>query len=358
MSVKVVAEVGVNHNGDLEIAKKLITEAVDCEVDFVKFQTFRAESLVTKDANLAEYQNNNISKKINQLEMLKQYELSFSDFICLADFAKSKKVGFLTTAFDNESLNFILNNLDVDFLKISSGDLTNSPFLLNHAVSGKNLVISTGMATVKDVELALSVVAFGYISGNRDKPSSKAFQEAYKSREGKEALSQKVTLLQCTSEYPVDYNEVNLLAMGSLRDKFGVNVGFSDHSRGLEASIASVALGASIVEKHFTLDVDMIGPDHKASLVPKEFYSLTKSIRNVEKALGTGMKVVQPSEKKNIEASRKSIVAKTYIEKGTLLSSDNLAIKRTKPGLSPIKYWNVIGKKAKKNFQIGEIISV
>ena len=288
MSVFIIAEAGVNHNGDLETACQLVDAAVAAGADAVKFQTFKAENLVTRHAGKAAYQKVTTGADENQLAMLKRLELKYELHFQLLAYCQSKGIQFLSTAFDFESLDFLVRELGIETLKIPSGEITNGPFLLAHAQTGKQIILSTGMATLGEVETALGVLAFGYL-GALQPPSLTAFQQAYGSEQGQAVLREKVTLLHCTSEYPTPMENINLRAMDVLQQAFGLSVGYSDHSVGLVVPVAAAARGATVIEKHFTLDRTQQGPDHKVSLEPDELKAMVSGIRDVEKALGQGI---------------------------------------------------------------------
>ncbi|ENH98113.1 N-acetylneuraminate synthase [Gracilibacillus halophilus YIM-C55.5] len=331
MSVFIIAEAGVNHNGSLELAKKLVDAACYAGADCIKFQTFIAKNTVAKEAKKASYQEQSDNLDESQLEMLQKLELSFDEFKNLKLYCDKKNITFLSTGFDIESLHF-LNDLEMPLWKIPSGEITNYPYLVQIANFNKPIILSTGMATQKEVEDAVNVL--------------------------KENKVNKLTILHCTTEYPTPMNEVNLLAMRDLKNNFNLEVGYSDHTMGIEVPTAAVALGASVIEKHFTLDRLMEGPDHKASLEPKELRKMVQNIRNIEKALGTGVKEPTLSELSNKEVARKSIVAKTEILEGELFTEDNITVKRPGYGISPMKWKEVIGKVSKKNFKEDELIEI
>lgn len=331
MKVYIIAEAGVNHNGSLIIAKKLVDEAKIAGADCIKFQTFISENLVSQKAEKADYQKINTSSSESQLDMLKKLELSFDDFVELHDYCLKKEIEFLSTAFDFDSINF-LHGLGLNRWKVPSGDITNLPYLTRIAKLKKPVILSTGMSTMEDIEQALKVLT---TYGAED-----------------------ITILHCTTEYPVPYKDVNLKAMGTIREAFGYPVGYSDHTAGIEISLAAVALGATVIEKHFTLDNDMYGPDHKASITPEQLKQLVDSVRYIELALGTDVKAPVISELKNKEVARKSIVAKHAISKGALFSEDNLTVKRPGNGLSPMRWYEVIGREADKNYEEEELIEL
>lgn len=331
--IRIIAEAGVNHNGSLEMAKRLVDAAAEAGADYVKFQTFKAEKLVTRSASKAEYQKRNMrGVDDSQLEMLRNLELSVSDHLALISYCKQKGIKFLSTPFDLESIDF-LHSLGLDIWKIPSGEITNYPYLRKIAGYNGEVVMSTGMCDTKDIEEALAAL-----------------------KENGQDLS-KVTLLHCNTQYPTPMSDVNLLAMNSLRNYVG-RVGYSDHTIGIEVPIAAAALGASVIEKHFTLSRDLPGPDHKASLEPVELKDMVSAIRNIEIALGSGDKKVTPSEAANRGVARKSIVASRFIKKGEILSEANLTAKRPGIGISPMRWKEVEGTRAVKDFEEDEMISL
>ncbi|GHA27676.1 N-acetylneuraminate synthase [Oceanisphaera arctica] len=354
--VKIIAEAGVNHNGSAELAFKLVDAAHAAGVDIVKFQTFKAKSLVTKTARQAEYQTRNTGVAESQFDMLSRLELDHDIHKELIEYCKQLGIEFLSTAFDAESLSFLVNDLGLKTLKIPSGELTNAPFVLEHARTGCDLIVSTGMATLAEVETALGVIAFGLINETGVVPGEMAFAEAYASEAGREALKSKVTLLHCTTEYPAPMNEINLRAMQTMVTAFGLMPGYSDHSAGITIPVAAAAMGAQLIEKHFTLDKTMEGPDHKASLEPDELIAMVRGIRDVEQALGNGIKGPQLSEIKNKPIARKSLVAAKPIKKGECFSVANLTTKRPGEGIEPIKYWSMIGNAASCDYEEDQII--
>ncbi len=320
MSVFIIAEAGVNHNGKLDIALRLIDAAKQAGCDAVKFQTFKAENLVTKQAAMAEYQKNNIGAAFDQYTMLKSLELSEDDFLFIKKYCISKNIKFLSTPFDFESADF-LNRLGIDVFKISSGDVNNYPFLKHIAGFGKEIILSTGMCSLDEVGDAVGWIR---VEGNEH-----------------------ISLLHCTTDYPTAYTDVNLRAMLKMKETYKLTTGYSDHTQGIEVSIAAVAMGAEIIEKHFTLDKNMEGPDHKASLSPEELTEMVRCIRNVELSIGSGEKCMTEKEALNKKVVRKSIVAKADIYPGDELTSDVLTVKRPGEGIEP-KLWDlIIGKRAK-----------
>lgn len=328
----IIAEAGVNHNGSIEMAKQLIDAAAVAGVDYVKFQTFKAEKLVTKDAKQAEYQQRNAADD-SQYTMLKKLELSESQHEELIIYCKQKGVRFLSTAFDLESIEY-LHSLHLGLWKIPSGEITNYPYLKKIAQYGEPVIMSTGMCSMDDVEQALNVLLKNGLT------------------------KEQISLLHCNTEYPTPMQDVNLKAMLQLRDEFGIKVGYSDHTKGIEVPIAAVALGAEVIEKHFTLDRNLPGPDHKASLEPNELKAMVDAIRNIEQALGDGQKHVSASEEKNVAIARKSIVAAKDIKRGELLTEEDLTTKRPGSGISPMRWEEVIGTKAIRDFAEDELIEI
>ncbi|MBC7002009.1 N-acetylneuraminate synthase [Photobacterium sp. BZF1] len=352
----VIAEAGVNHNGDEALAFELVNVAHQAGADVVKFQTFKAKNLVTEEAGLADYQKNNLQSTESQLAMLSRLELPYDTHHALVNHCQSLGIEFLSTAFDEESLTFLVDDLGLKRLKIPSGELTNAPLVLAHARSGCDLIVSTGMATLSEIEMALGVIAFGFTSEGRAQPSVRAFEEAYGSEAGQQALKQKVTLLHCTTEYPAPMTDINLRAMDTLASSFGLPAGYSDHSEGITIPVAAAARGAVILEKHFTLDKNLEGPDHKASLEPCELSAMVCAIRQVEQALGDGVKRPMASEIKNKAVARKSLVAAKPIEAGESFTPANLTVKRPGTGVSPYCYWEMLGQSSGKAYSKGAFI--
>ncbi len=331
----IIAEAGVNHNGDLELAKKLIDVAADAGADYVKFQTFKADKLVSKSAIKAEYQQKNMTDSDDsQYTMLKKLELNETMHDDLMIRCKQKNIRFLSTGFDDESIDY-LDSLKIDLFKIPSGEITNKHYLEHIAKKGKPVIISTGMANMEEIKAALAIFYQNKFTNN------------------------KIKVLHCNTEYPTPMEDVNLLAMLYMKEELGVEVGYSDHTNGIEVPIAAVALGATVIEKHFTLDRNLPGPDHKASLEPDELKAMIQAIRNIEKAIsGSGIKEPSPSEKKNITVARKSIVASKKIKQGEIFTQENLTVKRPGNGISPMRWDEVIGQKAKHDFQEDELIEI
>lgn len=351
----IIAEAGVNHNGEIDRALLLVDAAVLTGADAVKFQTFRAEALVVSDAEKAEYQLEHTPSSESQLEMLKKLELDEAAHEKIFNHCRAQGIQFLSTPFDIESLSILTERLDLPRLKISSGDITNALLLLRTAQSMKPVILSTGMSTLKEIETALGILAFGFLS-SKEPPSLEAFQNAFCSKAGQKILKENVTLLHCTTEYPAPIEEINLKAMKTLRSTFNLPVGLSDHSEGITVAIAAAASGAEVIEKHFTLDKTLPGPDHKASLEPDEFKKMVEGIRQVERAMGTAEKGPTPSEKNNLDIVRKSLVAARKISRGEHFTEQNLTVKRPGKGISSLYYWDYLGKSAKKNYQKDDLI--
>ncbi len=326
----IIAEAGVNHNGSLEMAKQLVVKAKECGADIVKFQTANLDAIVSKSASMADYQKKNIGTNNSQKEMLSKLLLSYEDFIELANYCKRVGISFLSTPFDIESIHF-LNDMQ-DIWKIPSGEITNYPYLVEIAKTGKKVIMSTGMAEMKEIGDALNVL------------------ESYDIND--------ITILHCVTEYPAEIGNVNLRVMDTIRNTFGYPVGYSDHTQGSEVAMAAVALGAQVIEKHLTLDRNLPGPDHKASLEPDEFKHMVDGIRMIERCLGTGVKRLSMEELSNRNAARKSIIAKKVIRKGEVLTTDNLTTKRPGTGISPMQWNEVLGSKAIRDFHEDELIEV
>ena len=351
----IIAEAGVNHNGSVATAKELIDIAADAGADAVKFQTFQAERLVGRKAPKARYQQATTDPEETQFAMIKRLELDEEAHEALMAHAEEKGIEFLSSPFDLESVAFLAHRLNIRRLKIPSGEITNGPLLLKAAATGKPLILSTGMCTLGDVEAALGVIAFGCLGG-ATAPSLQAFREAYASEAGRKILRKRLTLLHCTTEYPAPFGEVNLRAMGTMRAAFGLPTGYSDHTPGIAVAIAAVALGAAVIEKHFTKSRDLPGPDHRASLEPVELKQMVRGIRAVEKALGDPAKRPGAAERMNRPVAAKSLVALTAIEKGALFTPDNLGAKRPGTGISPMHYWELLGTAAGRDYEPDEAI--
>ncbi len=353
MSVYVIAEAGVNHNGDVARALALVDVAATAGADAVKFQTFKASSVISVHAEKAAYQKQTTDAAESQVDMVAKLELSHADHAQLADRCRERGIAFLSTPFDLDSLEFLVTDMGLTTLKIPSGEITNAPLLLAAARSGRDIILSTGMSTIDEVRDALGVLAFGYSGEAEAKPDAGAFTRAL---ERADALQGKVTLLHCTTEYPTPYEDVNLRAMDSLREAFGLTVGLSDHTLGIAVAIAAVARGAQVIEKHFTLDRALPGPDHAASLEPDELTAMVAAIRATEAALGDGDKRLMPSESANRDVARKSLVALTSIAEGEMFTAQNLTAKRPGNGLSPMTYWAVLGTRARRAYHADEAI--
>jgi N-acetylneuraminate synthase len=343
-----IAEAGVNHSGSLETALALVDAAADAGADIVKFQTFNANSLAGRTARKADYQQRTTDAAESQRAMLQRLELPQSAHHPLITRAKQRGIEFLSTPFDQRSLEFLLS-LNLSRIKIGSGDLTNAPLLHAAACAGVPLILSTGMATLAEVEEALGVLAHGY-SRNNEAPGIEAFRAAWRDPEARRHLARHVSLLHCTTEYPCPPEDVNLTAMQTMRTAFQLPVGYSDHTEGIEISLAAVALGATIIEKHLTLDRNAEGPDHAASLEPGDFARMTSAIRQIEGAIGDGIKTPKASEIKNIPIARKSLVAARALKSGDVLSSDDITSKRPGSGRSPIEHWSLIGTRVSRPY--------
>jgi len=334
MKTLVIAEAGVNHNGDMALAKRLIAAAAEAGADLVKFQTFIANNIVSKAAPKADYQKHTTDPGESQQDMIRQLELSRESHIELINECKEYGIGFFSTAFDHQSIDLLEELGALDYVKVPSGELTNLPYLRYLTRHGKSVFLSTGMATLGEIEAAINVV-----------------EQSGTPRE-------RITVLHCTTEYPTPMDEVNLSAMVNMGKAFGVAIGYSDHTHGIEVPIAAVALGASVIEKHFTLDRSLPGPDHRASLEPGELKAMVSGIRNIEKAMGDGIKRPGPSELKNKPIARKSLVAAMPIKVGELFTVENLIAKRPGTGVSPMRWDEVIGRKAPRDFAEDELIEL
>ncbi len=351
--VRVIAEAGVNHNGDREMAFDLVRVAAEAGADAVKFQTFNAERLAAMSAPKASYQRQTTDALESQLEMLKRLELPESWHGGLQSYADSLGIAFISTAFDKQSLAF-LQSLDLPFYKVPSGEITNGPLLLEFARTGKDLIISTGMSTLAEIEQALAVVAFGYCR-DQAPDSLEEVWRFWSTPDARNAIEQKVTLLHCTSQYPTPMRAVNLKAMDTLVGAFGLPVGYSDHTQGIAVPLAAVARGAVVIEKHFTLDRNLPGPDHRASLEPNELATMIREIRDLEEALGNGSKRPQPSEWDTRQAARQQILFSRPVAKGELITQEALTTARCGRGISPMGIWDLIGSTAARDYEAGEV---
>ena len=328
---QIIAEAGVNHNGNIKLAKELIDIAARAGADIVKFQTFKADNLVSKNTEKADYQKKLTNINESHYEMIKKLELDYKTHLELINHSNKRGIEFLSTPFDSDSLKMLIN-LNLNTIKIPSGEITNLPFLREIGQSKKSVILSTGMSSLKEIKDAVkTLVSFGTKMEN-------------------------ITVLHCNTEYPSPMEDVNLKAMITIQNELGLPTGYSDHTLGIEVPIAAVALGAIIIEKHFTVNRDLEGPDHAASLEPKELQNMIKAIRNIEKTLGDGIKKPSPSETKNISIGRKSIIAKREIKKNEIYSINNLTTKRPGTGISPMNWDLLVGKKANKNYQPDELI--
>lgn len=355
MSVFIIAEAGVNHNGDLDRALALVDAAAAAGADAVKFQTFRAAALVIGSAGKAAYQKQTTGAAESQFAMLARLELDEAAHRALIARAAQRGIRFLSTPFDRESLRLLTATLGLDSIKIPSGEITNGPLLLATARTGCRVVLSTGASSLDEVEQALAVLAFGYVRPRGAHPDTAAFAEAYSSAEGRLALCEHVELMHCTSEYPAPFAEVNLRAMATLAEAFGLPVGLSDHTEGIAIAIAAVALGAASVEKHFTLDKTLPGPDHRMSLEPAELAAMVTAIRQVELAQGDGSKRPTASELGNRVVIRKVLVAARPIARGAVIGAADLTAKRiSAEGVSPMRYWSLIGTESRRDYAIDE----
>ena len=354
-SVFIIAEAGVNHNGSIELARQLIDVAAASGADAVKFQTFRSEALISRAAKKAEYQVANTGTDESQLDMVRKLELGVEDHRVLIAHAASRGIRFLSTPFDIESLRVLVDTFDLPQLKIPSGEITNLPLLVAAGRSRRPLIVSTGMATLGEIEDALAVLAFA-MADPHGRPTREATRAALLSESGQALLRSRISLLHCTTEYPAPVAEVNLRAMQSMRAAFGLPVGYSDHTRGIHVPVAAVALGATIIEKHFTLDRGLPGPDHVASLEPAELKAMVSAIRDIEQALGDGHKLPAPSELKNIAVARKSLVAATAIAAGDTFTADNLTTKRPGSGINAMRHEDFLGRVATRAYGADELI--
>ena len=356
--VLIIAEAGVNHNGSLDTALRLVDAAAAAGVDVVKFQTFKTEKVIARHAPKARYQQDNCGIAESQFDMVRKLELDGAAFQRIAEQCAARGVEFLSTPFDEDSLELLVTELPVRRLKIPSGEITNAPLLLRAARSGLPLIVSTGMATLGDIENALGVIAFGRLAAAAETvaPTVADFAAAWHSEAGRTVLADAVTLLHCTSEYPARLDEINLRAMATLRQAFGLVVGYSDHTEGVTVPVAAVALGARVIEKHYTLDRTLPGPDHRASLEPDELKAMVTAIRATERALGTSRKGLQAGEVDTRQVARKSLVAAVAISAGAPFTAENLTTKRPGTGRSPFEYWSLLGRPAPRAYAADELI--
>lgn len=353
--VTIIAEAGVNHNGSLALAHQLIEHAAVAEADFVKFQTFISSLNISSVAKKAQYQLKRTASEESQLEMVKKLELSFSDFKVLSEFCKKKHIEFLSTPFDLPSLHFLVDELNMQTIKVPSGEVSNLPFLVEVGRKRKKVILSTGMTYLGEVELALAALLYGRLH-LQDQPSRESLLNILARDDAYELLSEFVTILHCTTEYPAPLESINLNAMKTVQSAFNLPIGYSDHTEGIHISIAAVALGAVVVEKHFTTNKEMPGPDHKSSLEPAELKDLVRACHAVALALGTGRKVVHKAELANRSVARKVVVAARDIEMDHIFASSDLIIKRSGSGLEPARLWELVGTKANKRYSVDEPI--
>jgi N-acetylneuraminate synthase len=352
-NVFIIAETGVNHNGDLNRALQLVECAAESGADAVKFQTFNAKDLATACAEKTDYQKKTTGSEENQLSMLKQLQLSEPDHLVLADYCQQKNIQFLSSPFDLKSLQFLTETMKLETIKIASGEISNGPLLLSAARNCKKIILSTGMSTLDEITQALQIIAFG-LKNNHGSPEKIHLSSLIADLKISDGMRERITLLHCTSEYPTPFSDINLRAMDSLTKHFGLPVGLSDHSLGINVPIAATALGAILIEKHFTLDRTLPGPDHPASLEPIELKQMVTGIREIEQALGSDEKKPMASELKNRIPARKSLVAAKEITKGEVFTEQNLAIKRPGSGVSPMQYWNYLDKPANRAYKKDE----
>ncbi len=354
MSVLIIAEAGVNHNGEKDKAFALVDAAAAAGADAVKFQTYKTEDLASMSVPKADYQKRSTDSNETQFEMLKKLELPESWHFELKLYAENKGITFISTAFDIKSLSF-LEKLGLPFYKVPSGEITNAPLLKAFARTGKEIILSTGMATLGEVEQALAILAWGFLCDKEPESLDQIWQH-WSVQDTRKSIREKVSLLHCTSQYPTPLSEVNLKAMDTLSSAFGLPVGYSDHTEGLLIPLAAVSRGATIIEKHFTLDRQLPGPDHRASLEPDELKEMVTQIRSLEQALGDGYKAPQPSEFDSRTSARQSLVAKQDMAKGSLFTFESLGTARTGNGISALHYWDNINTPATKNYKAGEAL--
>lgn len=354
--IYIIAEAGVNHNGDLDRAKQMIDVAAEAGADAIKFQTFRAKHVVSRSAPKAEYQTRTTDQAESQFDMIRKLELTEDHHEVLIAHAKIRGITFLSTPFDEHSLHLLTTRFGLQTIKVSSGEITNAPFLLNIARAAQRVILSTGMCTLAEVEAALGVLAFGFTTPTTAIPQREKFEQSFVSEAGQRALRDRVTLLHCTTEYPAPFDEVNLRAMDTLAAAFGLPVGYSDHTPGIHITLAAVARGAQVIEKHLTLDNNLPGPDHKASIEPDEMHALVRQSREIVLAMGDGIKRPTASEWKNRDVARKSLVAAKTIQAGEMFTEKNLTCKRPGNGNSPFNYWDLIGEPAAIKYELDQLI--
>ena len=351
----IIAEAGVNHNGSVDMAKQLVKVAAECGADIVKFQTALPDGVISKNAPKAAYQLETTDKGESQLEMVKKLMFDKKSYQPILQACRDNNIEFLSTPFDLWGLHFLSDECNVSKIKLPSGEVTNTPLLIESARTQKPIILSTGMCTLGDIERALGILAFGYLHKDNPKNIEECFR-TYNTDEGQKVLREKVTLLHCTTEYPAPFEEVNLRCIRTMKKAFDLPVGYSDHTQGISVALAAVAYGAQIIEKHFTLDKNLPGPDHKASLEPSELKQLVEEVRKVEKALGDGVKKPSPAEEVNLPIVRKSLVAWRKIKKGETFTTENLTAKRPATGISPFHYYEMLGKVATRDYEEDDMI--
>lgn len=354
--VTIIAEAGVNHNGSIQLAQDMVDVAAEAGADIIKFQTFKAKNVISRHAPKANYQIRTGKIQETQLEMALKLELSRKSYMRLKERCDKRGIKFLASPFDLDSLQFLVNDIKTDTIKIASGEITNFPLLLAIARSKKYIILSSGMATLSEIKSALCVLAYGYTYPNETPLTLNMIKSALSLHNGGKAIQKYVTILHCTTEYPAEFEEINLKAMDTLRQKFKLPVGLSDHSQGIAIPIAAVARGASVIEKHFTLNKNFDGPDHAASLNPTQLAEMIISIRAVELAVGSGVKCPTNSEKKNLLIVRRSLTASRGISKGEMFTTENLTTKRPGTGISAIHYWSYLGIISSRDYLEDELI--
>ncbi|NOZ52454.1 MAG: N-acetylneuraminate synthase [Gammaproteobacteria bacterium] len=357
-STYIIAEAGINHNGCFETAIKLIDAAHSAGANAVKFQSFIPEALASDTAPMAQYQIEKTGNNSTQLQMLRSLALNFAQQEMLFKYCNAIGIEFLSTPFDHESQKFLCCTLGLSHIKIGSGDITNGPLLLAIAKNNKNIILSTGMSDLNEIQQALNIIAFGYAQTHDTQPTNATLKAAFKSEQNQAILKKKITLLHCTTAYPCPYDNVNLRAMDTLATQFKLSVGYSDHTRGSNVAVAAVARGATVIEKHFTLDNNQSGPDHQASIEPHQLKQMIQDIRSTEACLGSAEKIAVESEIQNKAIARKHLVAACTIRKGETFTPEALTCKRTGHGLSPMYYWQLLHMQSNKNYLKDEVITL
>jgi N-acetylneuraminate synthase len=359
--VLIIAEAGVNHNGSLEKAIEMVEVAIKAGADIVKFQTFSADKLARKDAQLAEYQKTGDGDTRTQWDLLKGLELSHSEFTAIRDHCKKRGIGFLSTGFDLDELAFLIDELHIPLVKVASGDLTFAPMLVEAGLANLPTILSTGMANLEEIERSIKFIGFGYAVSNglvsaELKPTADALENTFKLPALRPILEEKLTILHCTTQYPAELDILNLQAIRVIAERFGLKVGYSDHSAGTLASVVAVSLGATVIEKHFTLDKNMEGPDHAASLDPAELTELVSLIRQASTAMGEPVKECQPIEVSNRAAVRRSLVATRQISAGEVITEADLECRRPGAGRTSFDFYEVIGTTASQDYEVGDYV--